>query len=182
METTSLQFHRLAAAGCGFLSHWLYFIHGEKDTKGLRIIIAYLNCQLLLAVYLFPWFGFSKTFWTFDASINLSYLVALTFSIVTYRLVFHRLRRFPGPFAAKITKGYGVWMSRNVKYVNEVCKLHDTYGDIVRIGKEMKCGFSLRVLNDALQGPMSFLLEMWRRYLLSMAPGASARKGSPTIH
>lgn len=122
MEPHPLPLHCAVAAACGLLSHWLYFIHGEKDGKALRIIMAYLNCELLLSAYLLRYFGFSKTSWLFDTAINLSYFGALFFSIVTYRLAFHRLCNFPGPLGAKITKGYALWMARDVKYVHEVCK------------------------------------------------------------
>ncbi|KAE9379978.1 cytochrome P450 [Stipitochalara longipes BDJ] len=134
MDTASLTLHCAVAATCGLLAHWLYFIHGEKDGKALRIIIAHLNCEILLSAYLIRYLGISKAYLSFDIIINLCYFGALFFSIVTYRLAFHRLRHFPGPFGAKITKGYGLWMARNVKYVDEICKLHDIYGDAVRVG------------------------------------------------
>jgi cytochrome P450 family 628 len=135
MDASSLPLHCAVAASCGILSHWLYFIHGEKDGKALRIVIAYLNCELLLSAYLLRFLGFSKTYWLCDTALNLCYFGALFFSIVTYRLAFHRLRHVPGPFGAKITKGYGLWMARNVKYVDELCNLHEIYGDIIRVGR-----------------------------------------------
>ena len=138
MDPAALPLHCGVAALCGLLSHWLYFIHGEKDGKAFRIIIAYLNCELILSAYLLRYFGFSKAYWSFDTAINLCYFGALFFSIITYRLAFHQLRYFPGPLGAKITKGYGLWMARNAKYVDELCNLHEIYGDIVRSGRYME--------------------------------------------
>jgi len=134
METASLPNNCAVAAICGLLAHWLYFIHGEKDGKAFRIIIAHLNCEVLLSAYLVRYLGISKAFLSFNTVINLCYFGALFLSIVIYRLAFHRLRHFPGPLGAKITKGYGLWMARNVKFGEELCKLHDIYGDAVRVG------------------------------------------------
>ncbi|PMD33323.1 cytochrome P450 [Hyaloscypha variabilis F] len=134
MYANSLPLHCTVAAGCGLLAHLLYFIHGEKDGKALRIIIAHLNAEVLLSAYLIRYLGISKQYLSFNTAINLSYFGALFFSIVAYRLAFHRLRHFPGPLGAKLTKAYGLWMARNVKYIDELCKLHQTYGDVVRVG------------------------------------------------
>jgi cytochrome P450 family 628 len=134
MDPASLPLHCALAVLCGLLSHWLYFIHGEKDGKAFRIIVAYLNCEIILSAYLLRYLGFSSAYWLFSTAINLSYFGALLFSIATYRLAFHRLRHFPGPFGAKITKGYGLWMARNVKYIEELYNLHNIYGDVVRTG------------------------------------------------
>jgi cytochrome P450 family 628 len=134
MDLEDLPLHCTVAALCGLLSHWLYFIHGEKDGKAFRIIIAYLNCELILFAYLIRYCGFSKAVWIFNVSINVCYFSTLFFSIVTYRLAFHQLRHFPGPLGAKITKGYALWMARNAKYVDELCYLHQVYGDVVRTG------------------------------------------------
>lgn len=70
-------------------------------------------------------------------TISSLYFLGLFSSITVYRLFFHRLSRFPGPFAAKITKLYGPWLSRNGKMHIEHIKLFEKYGDIVRIGKHM---------------------------------------------
>lgn len=59
----------------------------------------------------------------------------LTLSILTHRLFFHRLHNFPGPFLAKVTKWYSVYLSvKNYQHYKEVEKLHQRYGDFVRTG------------------------------------------------
>ncbi|KAH6988520.1 benzoate 4-monooxygenase cytochrome P450 [Ilyonectria destructans] len=56
-------------------------------------------------------------------------------SIATYRLLFHPLRRFPGPFLAGLTSLYPVWLLvRKLHMYSEVQQLHEKYGDIVRLG------------------------------------------------
>lgn len=56
-------------------------------------------------------------------------------SLSVYRLFFHRLRSFPGPFWARLSKFYAVkagW--KRSQWHRELEKLHEQYGDIVRIG------------------------------------------------
>ncbi|KAK7738105.1 hypothetical protein SLS63_002438 [Diaporthe eres] len=56
-------------------------------------------------------------------------------SIVVYRVGFHRLNRFPGPLLARVSNFYiaGVAFRRHKEYF-ELDKLHQKYGDVVRIG------------------------------------------------
>lgn len=56
-------------------------------------------------------------------------------SILIYRGLFHRLHRFPGPFLAKFTNLYVTFKIWNRMHLHEdVRKLHEKYGDVVRIG------------------------------------------------
>ncbi|PVH98329.1 putative cytochrome P450 [Periconia macrospinosa] len=56
-------------------------------------------------------------------------------SMIIYRLFFHRLRRFPGPLPARVTRFYALHLSgKNVQYQVELEKLRDQYGDFVRTG------------------------------------------------
>ncbi|KAB2574650.1 Isotrichodermin C-15 hydroxylase [Lasiodiplodia theobromae] len=61
--------------------------------------------------------------------------LGLTASMLVYRGFFHRLRRFPGPWQAKFTKLYAVWLSaRKVQWHLEMKRMHEEYGDVVRTG------------------------------------------------
>lgn len=61
--------------------------------------------------------------------------IGLASSIVVYRVFFHRLRRFPGPVLASISRFYDTYLAgRAVQYNVEIEKLHDTYGDFIRTG------------------------------------------------
>lgn len=65
-----------------------------------------------------------------------SFSGALFLSIIIYRVLFHRLRRFPGPFPAKITRFYNAYKaSRNLQYFNQVREWNREYGDFVRTGE-----------------------------------------------
>lgn len=124
------------AAGSGVLSHLLYFIHGIKDTKGLEIALTLFALQCFLVITVFATTqSVVSTFWT-AGCIDVAYLTGLYTSMTIYRVFFHRLGRFPGPFMARVSKtGYGFYMARNSQYHVELLKLHRKYGDIVRLGK-----------------------------------------------
>ena len=137
------------AAVLGFLSHIAYFIHGFRVMQVKRIIIFYLLGLGLLLARNVIMLGFRKGMITYFA-ISSSYFATLFFSIGTYRLFFHPLRRFPGPIAAKITKFYTPWLGRHGKLHWEYVDLHLKYGDFVRIGKSpSKAPYSVIKLDDA---------------------------------
>lgn len=56
-------------------------------------------------------------------------------SMLLYRGLIHRLRKFPGPVAARLTKFYAVWKSSLAKqYHLELGAMQAEYGDVVRTG------------------------------------------------
>ncbi|KAF3026714.1 hypothetical protein E8E14_014727 [Neopestalotiopsis sp. 37M] len=56
-------------------------------------------------------------------------------SMVVYRVFFHRLRKFPGPWAAKVSKFYGASLAaKTVQYHKDVARMHEQYGDFIRTG------------------------------------------------
>lgn len=63
-------------------------------------------------------------------------LLGLYASMLAYRASpLHRLRRFPGPLAARLSNFYFAARVLGTKQEYRVLKeLHDTYGDVVRIG------------------------------------------------
>lgn len=123
----------LLAAGAGVLSHLLYYIRGFRDAQTLGIITAHLAAgSVLYVLYLLnkgPLTGF-----LYATAISLSYYVALFTSIIIYRIYFHPLRRFPGPFLAKISKFYMVFKAQDGKLHEHQNAWIAKYGDIVRIG------------------------------------------------
>lgn len=65
-----------------------------------------------------------------------SFNTSLISSISIYRLFFHRLHPFPGPFACKLTRFYSAFLAvKRIQYNVELKKLHEQYGDFVRTGK-----------------------------------------------
>lgn len=55
-------------------------------------------------------------------------------SILVYRVWFHRLHRFPGPFGAKLSKLFHLWSIRRLAQYQWLHALHKTYGPVVRVG------------------------------------------------
>ena len=64
-----------------------------------------------------------------------TYLGTLLCSIVLYRLSpFHPLAEYPGPVLCKISKLYSAWISLGGKQHFHYRRLHEKYGDVVRVG------------------------------------------------
>lgn len=124
----------LASASGGILSHLLYFIHGNKSFQAPQIVIFYLIALCFLYARSIHLLGALHGFLT-ASLVALCYSLALFTSIVVYRIFFHRLRRFPGPFFAKVTKFYSPWLARDGKLHEKYLKFFEQYGDIVRVGK-----------------------------------------------
>jgi hypothetical protein len=67
--------------------------------------------------------------------ITTSFNGSLILSIAVYRLFFHRIRRFPGPFWSKLSRFSDVALAaKEVKYYREVATMRETYGDFIRTG------------------------------------------------
>jgi hypothetical protein len=106
-----------------------------------------LLTHYLLGLYALVWICLvTALVKTFDVAIHIailqasfagtSFLAGLGVSMVTYRLFFHRVRRFPGPLGAKISR-FTVMSDvkkSGMKYHQELEKLHRQYGDFVRVG------------------------------------------------
>lgn len=80
----------------------------------------------------------------FTLWVNVFFFTGLFSSIILYRAVFHRLRNFPGPFGAKITKFWVLKQAAKTLQWNEkVRELHREHGDFVRIGRDLSWSFHL---------------------------------------
>ena len=65
------------------------------------------------------------------------HILGIYISILLYRGFLHRLSNFPGPFFAKFLSFYVTSLSaRKFQLYREVEKLHEEYGDYVRIGMD----------------------------------------------
>lgn len=69
------------------------------------------------------------------AVVTTSFNSSLILSIAVYRLFFHRIRWFPGPFWSKLSRFSDVGLAATeVKYYREVARMRETYGDFIRTG------------------------------------------------
>lgn len=122
------------AAAAGLLSHWLYFIHGNRNMEAFKIVLFLTLAQALLLLKTISSEGLYYGIISY-AAISGSYCLALFTSIGFYRLVLHPIRRFPGPFPARVTKLYTTWLNRDWKLHLRYLEMHEKYGDFVRVGK-----------------------------------------------
>jgi hypothetical protein len=124
------------AAVLGIVSHLSYFIHGEHLTNIPRILAFAVLAQCLIFGLLTLLIGFSPlraliTIWLPTAV----YLSSVWTSMLIYRVFFHPLRSWPGPFAARLSKFYHVFQIRKLDQYKHLQRMHDQYGDFVRIGQ-----------------------------------------------
>lgn len=123
----------LGAAFIGLLAHGLYFIHWTDGRNAMRVLFGHFVALLTLVpleiVERGALSGLRASFLVFTV-----YLIALFTSITIYRVFFHRLRHFPGPIWASITKVYGLYANRDGKTHEEYDRLLHEYGHFVRIG------------------------------------------------
>ncbi|RAK82511.1 cytochrome P450 [Aspergillus fijiensis CBS 313.89] len=135
----------LALAGVSV--HLLYWIRGERNNKEIRTWLLWhviVNIALMgfIVVNTHP----QQSPWSIGAfvrglsaisALNLCFYAPLFASILIYRAFFHRLRRFPGPVALKLSKlvaAYGnIGKERDFE---RIWDLHKQYGDIVRTGPQ----------------------------------------------
>jgi hypothetical protein len=111
--------------------------HGEPDYQMYLYLIFWGFSYLSLSYFLVASGSvatmsdaLSNTF-----SLYMTYFVTLLTSIIVYRAFFHRLRKFPGPFMARITNFYNVALNiPKIRYYIEAEKIHKQYGDYVRLG------------------------------------------------
>ncbi|KAA8568678.1 hypothetical protein EYC84_007681 [Monilinia fructicola] len=127
----------LLASLAGLTSHLGYFIHGEHHMQSLQWLLAAFSSPLLVSLALLA-LDVASSYGEvakLTTVIVASFFASLVSSIVIYRVLFHPLRRFPGPFAAKLTKLSHVWRLRGTSdnYL-QAHRLHATFGDIVRVG------------------------------------------------
>ena len=127
------------AAASGVASHLCFFIYGEHHMKApilFRLYILLFLALLYVEIAVKKQNAFSGTKEAFE--VFAVYTLSLLTSIVVYRKCFHRLRHFPGPFMAGVSK---LWQtSKTLDSQNHVLldRLYDEYGDFVRTGKRFR--------------------------------------------
>nr|P0DPA4.1 RecName: Full=Cytochrome P450 monooxygenase FCK2; AltName: Full=Cytokinin biosynthesis protein 2 [Fusarium pseudograminearum CS3096] len=123
----------------GVLTHVFIFRRGEWDLHVFNILQAFAVLESSL-VYIVTRAVQAQglSLWkvtTISSCFTLSTLMGLLISILMYRSWFHRLRRFPGPFCARLSNLYITFRAfKKNRLYEEVQQLHRRYGDIVRIG------------------------------------------------
>ena len=134
--SADLSYIALAAAIIGVCFH-IAIRDVEVDYRLWRMAAIYAATSTLLMysfVKVCDYSIFQAWFRTIVA--NTGFNVGLAGSIGIYRLLFHRIRHFPGPLGAKLSRFYTATISaKNLQYHYELEKMHEQYGDFVRTGE-----------------------------------------------
>lgn len=123
----------------------------EVDQYAAKFIFAYLIslAALVLDSHLSSGLTLSESL-VRTTIIATRFNLGLFGSILIYRACFHRLHSFPGPLPAKLTRFYALKVSAIVAQKHlTVDKVHDEYGDFVRVGMTKSC--ALQSLTLALK-------------------------------
>ncbi|KAL9613391.1 MAG: hypothetical protein Q9204_008901, partial [Flavoplaca sp. TL-2023a] len=118
-----------AAIHLSFFNRFEHHMYGVRYVQAAALIVA--GCTFIVAKVSSntPSFAFKQVLAHLAAL-----LTGLYVSLLAYRLLWHPLRRFPGPFGARITS---LWLSTQLKNGNahkKMLELHRKYGPFVRIG------------------------------------------------
>ncbi|KAM5344051.1 hypothetical protein ACJ41O_012588 [Fusarium nematophilum] len=130
----------LASAASGCILQALLYRRGEWDLLVTSICYAYAASFIFLVGIMHLLEG--ESFGIHSVSIvgpvvlvEMSHIMGIFMSMAVYRLLFHRLRRFPGPVWARLSNFYPTYLrAKNLHLYEEVENLHRQYGDIVRLG------------------------------------------------
>lgn len=124
----------------GVLVHLSVFRHGEWETKSPQVVLSYLIAALGGTLSLR---ASNSTAANDESGIGPTgfvrllafHMIGLFTSITVYRLFFHKLSGFRGPFIARLSSFYLAWLSaKRLHLHDEIDVLHSRYGDYVRTG------------------------------------------------
>ena len=125
------------SAGLGVLSHLIYFIHGEhhESAPTLALLCVIVPALLFTGQVVYMNVDANKAALT-TTVLYMSYFSALWTSMIVYRVFFHRLNKFPGPFPAKVSKLYHTALViRTMDNYLLLDRWHQKYGAFVRTGE-----------------------------------------------
>lgn len=125
----------LIAALAGLASHLFFYIHGEHHM--IAPVLFYSYIALIHAIFFYQLHILDYAYIHAvqnTASIVVAYMIPLFASMTVYRTCFHRLRSFPGPVLARVTKFWHVYQARHSLNYLVLQRLHSQYGPFVRTG------------------------------------------------
>ncbi|KAI1386119.1 cytochrome P450 [Hypoxylon trugodes] len=166
MLLLSSSYLSLTAVILGVASHLAIFIRGEWHMLAPTLVKIYS----VLVFIIFSTLSYVSADTAYGrratALVVASYATGLFTSIILYRKYFHRLRNFPGPTAAGITKLWHVWQCRTGKNYLVIEKLRGKYGPVIRTGPEELTIIDASV-PSAVDGPKNNCTKaVWYDFLL----------------
>lgn len=161
------------AAVLGLLSHWAYFIHGEHHMQAPiygSLFLVSIPLMYLVELYFSGYRSF-QIIKLFTETIS-PYLLSLFLSIIVYRLFFHRLREFPGPLGARVSKLWHAWYARTSQNHLLLDRLCRDYGTFVRTGQIYTLSFCQYMLKSRI-GPEELTIFDPEALWAMSAPGSA---------
>lgn len=124
----------------GVLTHQGLFRRYQLDRYPLMVASAFVFLQFALFKALqLPYGADASSRYSVAIVTFASFFSGLCLSTIVHRAVFHPLKKFPGPFPARLSKFWGVYKTAGtrIKWYKFSRDLHAKYGDYVRIGAFM---------------------------------------------
>lgn len=125
----------LSAAAVGIASYLFFFKHSERHLYPFRYVQFLLLAYFAVFTAKLHYFG-SSTGPALRSTTQLAicYFIGLYASLLTYRLFFNPLNKFPGPFTARLSKFDHVFRLGKKDGHHLLYNMHQKYGPYVRIG------------------------------------------------
>ncbi|KAF1992980.1 putative benzoate 4-monooxygenase cytochrome P450 [Amniculicola lignicola CBS 123094] len=162
-----LRDEHIFAAAVGFFSHIYYYRYGEHHMQAPLLFWMHISVFLML----FYWRSLHQHKLQGGieaASIFGTYLSVLGTSIAVYRVFFHRLRKFPGPPLASVSKLWHTSQCFNGQNHLLLDRLYKKYGNFVRTGPTEITVFTQEV-KWAVDGPLNKCTKaVWYDMLLPL--------------
>ncbi|KAI6782258.1 uncharacterized protein J7T54_008344 [Emericellopsis cladophorae] len=142
MEQEQEVFHArepLLTLAAGVASHWAYFGRGEHFSHPWRYVLLLAICAPCVAVAVTRLRHVSPSgpeLALLSGQLAGLYMAGVFGSVIVYRLLLNPLNRFPGPYLARLSKGYLVYLNwrSGLRGHRVLWRLHETYGPYVRLG------------------------------------------------
>ena len=120
------------AIGAGLISHLGFFIQGEWDDKAPGLFIGY--SLIFVSLLGANWVYNSQDACSITFAMAIAYTTTVASTMCIYRVLFHRLRAFPGPPLARLSKLWHVAQVFHSKNHQFLLRMQQSYGDFVRTG------------------------------------------------
>lgn len=124
----------LVAALCGVFSHLLHYMNSNHEPQSAAIAISHFLLLPAISMAVATSRGLTVASLLGSIELWISFHLGLVVSMILYRVLFHPLRRIPGPCWAKITKIPIMVVARRGKLHELHTEWAEEYGPIVRIG------------------------------------------------
>ncbi|KAE8138750.1 cytochrome P450 [Aspergillus pseudotamarii] len=130
-----LNIQKSSAIALGLVSHWGFFVHGERDLGAANIARFHLlgTSLLIFAKVRLESVPIQDALRGTVTLLSL-YAGTLFFSILVFRLFWSPLNHIQGPLSLRLTKLTHVWKQARFRNCEVLHELHKQYGDIVRTG------------------------------------------------